>query len=612
MSAATEPGVRVGAPAPGPADREDGFAREQLVFLGHQAAKVPIPVLIATLFMGVMVWRGDLPRQLLLAAWGIATLAVLAIRFVYARRYLARGIDDLARTGRTMSLLSLVHGANVGLVALVFMAGIAPERQAIVTMVLTGLCAGAVPASACRARSFLTYAVPLIGAMVVGWVLHGAATPTWINFVVGLLGLLLLPICWSFVVDSEKMFRDSYETRFENLNLIAALRTEQEEVVRQRDIAEEANRAKSRFLAAASHDLRQPLHALALSSALLDMQPTDPKTATITRRIADGIDSLAELLDSLLDISRLESQAVRPQASWLTLAPMLEGLRAEQGDRALAAGARLTVSVDPDTRVRTDPVLLERVLRNLIDNAIKHAGASDIRVLVDRAGGTLRLRVVDDGTGIDEHDQAAVFEEFYQVRNPERNRSHGLGLGLAIVRRLCALMSIDCRLSSARGQGSTFTLTFAATDVAGDDAPPPTRLPAAVGAPLPAGVSTLLVEDDPLVGDALHALLEAWGCAAERVPTIADARRALAAHAYELVVADYRLPDGAWGTDLLDGGPGDGQAFAFLVVTGDTSPDVLGMFRERGIRHLRKPVDAATLQQALHDALAARRARVGS
>ena len=576
-----------------------GFAREQLLFLGRQANRVPLPVMALAAFIAAISWESGAVPTGWIVSW-VATLAALQLlRFVYSRDYLARGIPDPAAAATVMSWISFCNGAVTALAGVVLLPRTHLGWQAIVTTVLVSACAGAIPASACRARSYYLYTTPMLVTLAVTWIAAGAAEPGWINVLIAMLLLMYLAICAAFIRDTEKMFRDSFETRFENLRLIEQLQNQKNEVLRQRDLAEEANRAKSRFLASASHDLRQPLHAISLCSAVLDMQPVEPATREICQRIGEGIDSLAALLDGLLDISKLDSQVVAPIPDWLDLNELIEHLCAEARELAYSRGARLLVQTDQTPCVRTDRLLLERIVRNLIDNAIKHGAPGTVRLLDGLREDRAFLKVIDDGPGIAVEDQERVFEEFFQLNNPERDRSRGLGLGLAIVRRLSQLLAIECRLESTPGRGTTFTLTFdtAASAPALPDRPVPKSVPESATAL--AGASVLVVEDDAPVRLAMRTLLTGWGCRVAESEGLDDALAQLERSPFDLLVADYRLRNGARGIDLLGIGHGDAPPPAMIIVTGDTSATVLQSLESEGVGYLFKPVDPARLLRKL-------------
>jgi signal transduction histidine kinase len=233
------------------------------------------------------------------------------------------------------------------------------------------------------------------------------------------------------------------------------------DLLHEKDLAERANTAKSRFLAAASHDLRQPLHALSLFSADLQRQVrsgTAQELPRLAEQISASTSLLGELLDSLLDISRLDVAGIKPESRPTQLQPIFQ--RLADSFRRAAADRKMTLRFRPSAHwVETDPVMLERMIANLVSNALRYTPPGG-RVLVAarRRGGQLAIEVRDNGIGIAQEHQAAIFAEFYQVGNAAREQNKGLGLGLSIVDRLAKALDIPVSLKSRQGEGTLFTL----------------------------------------------------------------------------------------------------------------------------------------------------------
>jgi len=230
-------------------------------------------------------------------------------------------------------------------------------------------------------------------------------------------------------------------------------RTEQELVE-----AERASRAKSQFLAAISHDMRQPIQAASLFLGVLDGRIGDPKAREVLERVKTSIDSVHGMLGDLLDLSRLDAALIKPALKPLQLWPLLERLHAKFAPQAELK--RLTLRTVPSSAtVATDPELLDRILRNLLANAVSYTASGGILLGCRRSGGNVRIIVADTGPGIPESQQHQIFEEFYQVGNPERDRSRGFGLGLAIVRRIADMLEHPVAVRSVVGKGSVFSVT---------------------------------------------------------------------------------------------------------------------------------------------------------
>jgi len=359
--------------------------------------------------------------------------------------------------------------------------------------------------------------------------------------------------------------------------------------------AENANLAKSRFLAAASHDLRQPLHALGLFAEALDEKTHDPASRALVLRINQAIMSLESLFNEVLDVSKLDAGAVLARPRPIALQPILDRLAADMVPEALRKDLALRV-VPTRASAISDPVLLERVLRNLAANAIRYTESGGVVVGVRRRGARLAIEVRDSGIGIPAAEQDRVFDEFYQVENPERDRRKGLGLGLAIVKRLCALLGHGIELVSSPGRGTVFRVVL--DRAAGPVEPPADEL--APAAPVTMGDACVAVLDDEAeVRDSTAELLRAWGC---RVIVAATVEEAIAASASALsppvlLIVDYRLRGGTNGIDAANALRRTlGRDTPVILVSGESSAEELARIQASGFALLHKPVPPAKLR----------------
>jgi len=380
--------------------------------------------------------------------------------------------------------------------------------------------------------------------------------------------------------------------------------TFEDELLDAKEAAEEANVAKTRFLAAASHDLRQPMQALAMFVAVLAGKAMDPDQAGLVARIQDSVTALDGLLNGLLDVSKLEAGLIVPHMAEFPVAGMMERLAAEFAPLCEAEGLKLTV-VPCRAVVKSDPALLERVLRNLISNAVRYTKAGRILLGCRRRGKALDFQVWDTGIGIPQAELKNIFREFHQVGNPGRDRRQGLGLGLAIVERLVGLMEHSVAVKSREGRGSVFSVTVhRAQQVVPAERPRQLQLGLARK-----GAAILVVEDEPDIRESLELLLESWG---HMVLTAASADEALGRLATwgktpELVLADYRLENGDTGGEAIarvEASLDRGAKLPAIILTGDTAPERLQQAKALGHGLLHKPVQAAALQKAIDDALA--------
>ncbi len=376
----------------------------------------------------------------------------------------------------------------------------------------------------------------------------------------------------------------------------AALSAQLEVTRAARNVAEAASRAKSSFLAAASHDLRQPLHALGMFAQALTDRTHDAEGHRLAQRIGSSVGALEALLSALLDVSKLDAGAIVASPRDFAIRPLFERLIDECTPEALERGLKLAL-VCGDRVIRSDPVLIERILRNLIANALRYTERGGIVIGCRRRGTDYALEVWDSGPGIPAALCTRIFEEFYQIGNPGRDRTRGLGLGLAIVRRLTDLLGHRIEVQSREGRGSVFRLVVPAGDRAavasgGAQVPPEPGL---------AGRRILIVDDEADVRDGATALLRQWGC---DVVAVADGAAAVDAYRGrappQVMLVDYRLGDGADGlATIVALRHVLGRATPAVVVSGESGALELARIRDSGVPMLHKPLPPAQLRSLL-------------
>jgi signal transduction histidine kinase/CheY-like chemotaxis protein len=358
----------------------------------------------------------------------------------------------------------------------------------------------------------------------------------------------------------------------------------------------EANRAKSRFLAAASHDLRQPLHALNLLVAQLHSEAAPAQRERVIRRIDGAVASINGLFDGLLDISRLDAGVVNANVTAFPIQGVLDRMDAAFLADAEARG--LALRIRPSAAwVRSDAILLERIVGNLVGNALRYTREGGVVVGCRRRGDRLRIEVRDTGIGIppDKHD--AVFAEFYQLAPGGHLSGGGLGLGLAIVARLCALLGHEIGLTSQPGRGSCFAVTLPLA------APEPER--PAEPAPIShdnalAGRRVLMIDNDEGVLDSSTGLLESWGCEVVAAHSLDEAIARLAGTPPDLMIADVHLDDGEDGLAAIAALRARfGRTFPAVVITGDVAQATRERVAAAGLHLLDKPVAPMRLRTLL-------------
>ncbi len=365
--------------------------------------------------------------------------------------------------------------------------------------------------------------------------------------------------------------------------------------------AERANRATSKFLAAASHDLRQPLQAAGLFVETIDAHIKDKKLSDIVASLRKCLHSTNDLLDTLLDISRLDAGTIGVESQAFAIIDLLDRMETEFG--AMASSKNITLKiVDSSAFVYTDPVLLTRVMENLVSNAVRYNEGGRIVVGARRRGEKLRLEVWDNGIGIAKDQLENIFEEFYQVGNPERDRTRGLGLGLSVVRRIAQLLNARLGVRSWLGQGSVFSvevpLASAESIMVPKDACP--------SSPALAGLKVAAIDDEPLQLAALEAFLSIYDCQVITGTTLEELASKLRQKKLipGVIIADYRLRGGTTGVQAIKSLRKEfGQFIPAILITGDTEPDRIAEANNSGYPILHKPLVpnefVATLSEVL-------------
>ncbi|TAL30214.1 MAG: response regulator [Phenylobacterium sp.] len=465
----------------------------------------------------------------------------------------------------------------------VWMTSPTDTAQAVIVLLVSGMVVlGALPVFSAYLPAYLALALPIVTPqLVVGlfqsYPFHEALTVLTLTFLVAAPALAVVV---------GRQFVNGLELRFENIRLIEDLRL-------QRERADQANRAKSSFLAAASHDLRQPAHALGLFAGALSELRLSPQARRLADHITGSVRALDTLFAVLLDVSRLDAGVVQTRPEPLALGPLLARLVVDYAAQAAVKG--VTLRLAPTSLVTvSDPVLLEQVLRNLISNAVKYTDAGGVVVGARRRGGKVAIEVWDTGRGIAPAHADAIFEEFYQVDNPERDREKGLGLGLAIVRRITQLIEADLDVRSTPGRGSVFRVTLPRGRP--EDLPAPVPPPIAVGA-LRTGF-IVVVDDEDAIQRAMAALLTRWGHRVLAAGSAAEALARLGEDATpDLIICDSRLRGGETGVEALRRLRAVcGAEIPALLVTGDATAAAADSPSDLV---LHKPVPHAVLRAAI-------------
>lgn len=509
-----------------------------------------------------------------------------ALAIQVPRLYLAQRILDTEKTSTKVRLnlavvLALIGGLSMSSV-MFFSPLMTLETCALITMILVGTAAGSIATCHGYRPIYLAFVVPIFIGILGIWGFGGLNEISMLFSV--MVALLTLQLGALFYTLSRRVYNTYCEGLISQDKLERALRSEQM-----------ANSAKTRFLAAASHDLRQPLHAMALFSAALSMRPLDEKSQAIATKMNEAMQALTSELDSLLDISKLDAGIVSVEQTTIDLSGLVRRLAELYELQATEKNVQLNIQVAEHLFVHTDPKLLERILRNVLDNAVKYTYEGAVTCTLEAIEGQAVISITDTGVGIDSEEQPHIWEEFYQVGNSARDRQQGLGLGLSVVSRLAKILNIELKVESKLGVGTAFHLTlpvdapsFLNTDFHKDD------LSVAELEKLN-NRRVLVVDDDEGVQLGTESLLKGLGMSVTSAANEASALQKFRTQPVDVVLMDLRLADGDDGFETVQKLRSVKQDIPVIVISGDTGPDRLQKASSFDCAWLVKPVKTELL-----------------
>ena len=575
-------------------DDADLYDERRLGVLVRFSASLRWPMTAIACVIAAIGWIGGC-APVVVMAWLLVTVLLRECRAAALLRLERQHEKPIAvrlrqTCGWTLAL-GLAHGS-----AALFMLKLDTTFDAVLTMVLMSLSAGAVSTTFTVLAAFIAYTGAISVVTAAMWLVGGEA----LDASLGLLVLLFMAVQIRFARQNMQLFEESYRMRLENVTLLRQLSEERAQLAGARDAAVQADHSKSRFLAAASHDLRQPLQSLSLNSGALSRRLLDGESRLIADEISLGIESLRQMLDALLDVSKLDAGAVTPSLQPIPLDLLIHGLCARFRSSAQSKGLSLHCDCPAGTVVISDVDMLQRLLSNLIDNAIKFTAKGAVTVSTRSLGASVQVLVQDTGIGIAAQDQARVFDDLVQLGNLQRDRASGHGLGLGIVRRLAQLLGIEYRVDSQPGTGTCFTLALPPGDATKPVAPHsyqayPSLLTRRV----------LVLDDDPAVRSAYANALQSLGCKVCCTASVAEALDALPVHIPEIALIDYRLAEGCNGLEAIARLRASQPGLAAIIVSADSSAALREEAARSGVPMLRKPVSEAMLAVVINEALQA-------
>ena len=570
------------------------IAKTQLLLANIRTNAVAALVASTIVFLMLM----QRPHEALLIPWYVAILTLSLIRLFHVQRCRKSGLTthNVDSTICILGLLSFMSGCAWGSLGLAYISQEDPTPGLILLMVYTGLVANASLTMSSMLRIYLLFVLPILVPTVYKFWSLGEAQYLWIAL------LIVVYMSVSFITTGRlrALLQRTNLLRLENNDLIESLQVQNRKTETALTHAEQANRAKSRFFAAASHDLRQPLQSISMFTTTLATHTETESQKTIVSQIDKSVRSLEGLFNALLDISALDAGTIKLRKQHFYLKPYIDELSLEFVEWCAEKNLQFKVDVTNDI-VHTDPMLLSRIVRNLVENAVRYTNSGSVTLSSSRKAEHVVLSVSDTGIGIPDDNVDRIFEEFVQLNNPGRDRIKGLGLGLSIVQRICQLSDMTLKVESLEGSGSTFSVGMDYGKASGIEL---LEEDCVNVNPSLHGMFVLIIDDEEEIRDSMEGLLSVWGCTVMVASHGAEAVQQIKEFGIcpQAIITDYRLQDNETGAHALEAIQKHCQQdIPAIIITGDIAQDRLVEIDKLGWPVLHKPCSASVLLARLQD-----------
>lgn len=523
--------------------------------------------------------------------WVLSGVTVGLIRYFLYYYYFQnrKSITNPAQWGNYYALASLGVGVTFGFAVILFFDPNNFGRSAFILTVVLGYSAGGFISNAYWMRSIYFLTIPLLVITALRVSLEGKVE--FIGTAIFIIVYLLLAIKYS--KNTNKSFMESIRLQITNFDL-------SKQFQEQKEIADEANISKSKFLAAASHDIRQPLHAMGLFANLLQKELDNKIQIDLFTKVSYSLDALRKLLNTLLDVSKLDAGIVHKNLEHFHLNRLLDRLNIDFSTEAKEKGLTYyypTAKIINEIVVFSDVCLCELILRNLLSNAIRYTDTGSVGIKINKlTGSVIRVDIIDTGISIPEEKQQKIFQEFIQLNNPERDRVKGLGLGLAIVNRLVKLLDHKIEIKSKKGQGTIFSF-FVPLGKANKIKKLKTYDIIEMNNSIK-DTSIIVIDDDTMILDGMKKMLEQWGCKVIVAKSEQEALNKIKHEKFtpDVIIADYRLRENKTGAEAIAGIRRTlATKVPALIITGDTAPERLREALKGNHALLHKPVQPAQI-----------------
>jgi two-component system, sensor histidine kinase len=568
--------------------------RQRVALLYDNTLAVSGSAILMAALVGVIAWPYS--GWLNVSLWAAAVIVVQAIVQWLAFSFSRASSEQTAprEWGWRLAVVAAIAGFVWGSSAFVLVGPDQLLALALISACLAGRATISVLTHAHFPPALYAFVSPIFGLLALRYITLGGYG----NAALGVMWMAVLGYLLLFVDRHARAIINQIRLRYENEQLVEQLKRQNTVAEKARVEAEEASRSKSRFFAAANHDLRQPLHSLGLFATALRNGSVDDQARKMIDQILQCTESLEQLFDNLLDISKLDAGQVEVKREVVSVNAVFDRLRGTFAVPAEDKGLTLTLRRSK-AMVATDSTLLFRILSNLIANALRYTEEGGILVGCRKRGRSVRIEVWDTGVGIPREQHDRIFEEFYQLNNPSRDRTRGLGLGLATVKRIVQLLGHPLHLKSVPGRGSKFSIDVPLADpnrIHSIAATIEQKVPNLIG-----GKLIVVIDDEESVRLGMQSLLESWGC---KSITAMDAGEALAkinGRTPDFIIADLRLRGDDNGIDAIrDLRAKLGDHIPAVLVSGDTATEQLRKVSAAGLTMMHKPLKAVRLRALLN------------
>lgn len=561
--------------------------QEQIRALFGQSIFLFIAILFIMFVIMYFFWN-RVDRHVLLS-WFFLNLVLTIARgfFVTLFRHNKPEGESIFVWARIFAFTTFLSGVIWGSISFLFLDPNDITGVALIAVILTGMTSGSLMLLSSYVPAYLSFACAVLLQFTYVAVIQSVEVISLLGYLT--FSFLLFNAGYSFMVNRN--MADSLRLRFENLDLLKGLEKKNEEM-------EKANKDKSRFLSATSHDLRQPLHAMDLYlGALRSVLNTEEQRELLAKSQASS-KALSQLLNALMDVSRLDAGTVTIEKQNVNLKSLLDEIYHSMQPHAESLHITLQIK-NSDITVYSDPILLGRIIRNFITNAVKHSCGNYVRVEAEETKGAILLKISDDGKGIANTEIENIFSEFYQLSNPERDRTKGLGLGLAIVKRIAFQLEHKISVFSELNRGSTFSILLPVVNEAEI-----LQIEKVTNETFDlSGIFAIIIEDETGVRDAMRLLLRSWDCEVLVGDSLAAINNALEQADYpmpDVIISDYRLRENKTGLDaIISLRKKLNKNIPAIVITGDTAKDIAKNIVKEHCELVYKPVNAEKLKEVI-------------